>query len=377
MRLHNILKIDFDRNRIYGLDILRALAILFVVIGHGSHYLPTEALQTFSNFIALDGVSIFFVLSGYLIGGILIKILENTPPTMRTLIHFWERRWFRTLPNYYFILLLLIILNTVFKDKMGHPFEGGFPVYKYYFLFLQNFSTPHPVFFQEAWSLCIEEWFYLLIPPMIFFCVGVLRFTPKRSVLLIALTVIVFVTCFRYFRFTTSPNSILEWEGYYRKQVITRLDSIMFGLIGAFFSVYYKDLWTRHKKAFFIAGVLLLFAQNYFPEFFLMTSPGYLCIFSFTITSIGTILLIPFLSEYKNGDGVVYKALTYISLISYSMYLINLTLVQLYLVNFIDKYVTHTGFVLYVSYWAFTVIGSILLYKYLEKPLMDLRNRLK
>lgn len=377
MKLFNLLKIDFDRKRTYGLDILRALAILFVVIGHGSHYLPSESLQNISNFFVFDGVSIFFVLSGYLIGGVLIKNFDNKLPTIRTLFNFWGRRWFRTLPNYYFILILLVLLNFIFHEKMGHPFEGGFKIIIKYFFFAQNFNTPHPTFFNEAWSLCIEEWFYLLIPSLIFVCAGLLHFKTKNSILLVAISVIIFVTCFRYFRYLNFPNSIIEWDLNYRKQVLTRLDSLMFGLIGAYFSFYYKRIWTKYKRTLFVVGILILCIQKYSTYFIYLNFPIYQCVFLFTITSIGTILLIPFLSEYKRGDGRVYTTFTYISLISYSMYLLNLTPVQLYPVNFINKYVTHIPLILYLSYLMFTIIGSILLYKYFEKPMMDLRDKLK
>lgn len=234
MKLCHILKIDFDSNRTYGLDILRALAILFVVIGHGSHYLPSKFLQDISNSFVFDGVSIFFILSGYLIGGILIKNLESKPATLKTLFNFWKRRWFRTLPNYYFILVLLIVLNYVFHLQMKSPWNFDFGITKY-FCFLQNFNVPHPFFFDEAWSLCVEEWFYLLVPSFIFICVGIFHVKTKKSILLVAITAIIFTTCFRYFRYINFPHSISEWDLNYRKQVITRLDSLMFGVIGAFF----------------------------------------------------------------------------------------------------------------------------------------------
>ena len=114
----NIFKINFDTKRIYGLDILRAVAILMVVTGHGSSMLST-AIEKITFNIIPDGVSIFFVLSGFLIGGILIKVLETKEASVKTLLDFWMRRWLRTLPLYYFILLLLIILSYFFIDNFN------------------------------------------------------------------------------------------------------------------------------------------------------------------------------------------------------------------------------------------------------------------
>ncbi len=83
--MKNFLKIDLNPKRIYGLDILRALAILFVVVGHGKYLLPQE-LRFYSKILALDGVSIFFVLSGFLIGGILIRLFEENHINKKLLV---------------------------------------------------------------------------------------------------------------------------------------------------------------------------------------------------------------------------------------------------------------------------------------------------
>ena len=87
----------------------------FCCIGARQQYTAT-AYADFINHISIDGVSIFFVLSGFLIGGILIKVLETEPATFKTLFNFWIRRWFRTLPNYLFILLILIFFYGAFRS---------------------------------------------------------------------------------------------------------------------------------------------------------------------------------------------------------------------------------------------------------------------
>ncbi|MEI7616870.1 MAG: acyltransferase [Actinomycetota bacterium] len=147
------------KNRILGLDILRAVAILLVIYGHGALFVPQKFIPYYKlPFPAIDGVSIFFVLSGYLIGKILFKIIQNSELKPKDLLNFWIRRWFRTLPNYFLILGILLAIPLLKSGIIAHDFNWK------YLLFLQNFSGPHPNFFPEAWSLCIEEWFYLLFP---------------------------------------------------------------------------------------------------------------------------------------------------------------------------------------------------------------------
>src|SRR3954452_6127505 len=90
--------------RVYGLDILRAMAILLVVFGHSAVYFGYDAY----HWPRLgDGVSLFFVLSGYLIGRILFKTIEKGFD-FKDLVGFWFRRWMRTLPVYFFITTILM-----------------------------------------------------------------------------------------------------------------------------------------------------------------------------------------------------------------------------------------------------------------------------
>ena len=87
----NIFKIEIDHNRVFGLDILRALAIMFVVLAHGSFLLPKK-LAFISSLFMFDGVSIFFVLSGFLIGGILIKLIQENGVKIAVLKNFYNRQ---------------------------------------------------------------------------------------------------------------------------------------------------------------------------------------------------------------------------------------------------------------------------------------------
>lgn len=376
MQLKNPFKIEFDPHRIFGLDILRAFAILFVVVGHGLFLLPEKTARFVGTHFVLDGVSIFFVLSGFLIGLILIKILDKNKPSVPLLFNFWIRRWFRTLPNYFLVLGLLCLLSFFFKTG----FDGG--EIKYYLVFLQNFKSPNPAFFSEAWSLCVEEWFYLLIPIAIFTAIRVFRLPVKTAILLIAVSLLAVsfgIRIYRYTHLTVYTNAV--WDSIFRKQVITRLDSIMFGVIGACISFYFTSFWTRYRNLFFIAGLLLLLSELIPVNFHLMGKELYMCVFSFTHTSIGTLFLLPFLSQLKGSKGFFYKAFTVISLISYSMYLVNYSLIKQIIMKQVFGYetVTGTGDIILSNliYYSLSVLIPILIFNYFERPAMNLRERFK
>jgi peptidoglycan/LPS O-acetylase OafA/YrhL len=256
-----LLTIAIDKKRIFGLDIIRALAIFFVVLGHGAHLLQAK-LKAFIFLLPFpDGVTVFFVLSGFLIGGILIKVLENEQASFKTLFIFWTRRWLRTLPAYFLILILLISLSIIFVK--------GFSFFKVanYFIFSQNFNTPHPQFFIEAWSLAVEEWFYLLIPSIIFILTGLFKVKPQKAVLATVVSVITATIIFRYYRYLTIPVTSEEIFGaIFRGQVVTRLDTLMFGVAGAYFYYYYPLSWIKYKNQTFVLGITVIILTGIIPQ---------------------------------------------------------------------------------------------------------------
>ncbi|HKK11365.1 MAG TPA: acyltransferase, partial [Flavobacteriaceae bacterium] len=151
--------------RVFGLDALRATAISLVVASHCSYMFSESTdspiLMAIRSLGAI-GVDLFFVLSGYLIGGILLNQVEKNRTNFRDLFWFWKRRWFRTLPNYYLILLINITIVLIAGENLPNKLLLYFP-------FLQNFLGSHPDFFTEAWSLSIEEYSYLILPLSLYF----------------------------------------------------------------------------------------------------------------------------------------------------------------------------------------------------------------
>lgn len=370
--MENIFRIKIDENRVFGLDILRAIAILFVVIEHGTVLLPKELIAVSELFI-FDGVSVFFVLSGFLIGGILIKIFEaNDEINFKLVKEFWIRRWFRTLPNYYLVLFILTVLNYFFVND--------FELWKVkrYIFFAQNLNNAHPAFFGEAWSLSIEEWFYIIIPLLIVFFLKVFKIKSKEAVITVAVIIILSITVFRFYRhLNIEVLRYKDWDLLFRKQVFTRLDSIMYGVMGAYIHFYHIKKWIRFKKIFLVTGItMFLFGKYYSPDI----NGTYFKVFYFSFISLATLFTVPFLSSLTSGKGLFYKSISYISLISYSMYLLNLNVIQFWILDKIEWTVFSESIYLisitkYFIYWFLVITLSILLYKYFEIPMMKLRDK--
>jgi len=377
------MKTAASENRIYGLDILRALAILVVVYSHGNFLIAPFITWKWHNMLLSDAVSVFFVLSGFLIGGILIRVINKTDFKTSDLLNFWVRRWFRTLPNYFFILFLLVGLS--FYDAYPRMYRPpSWVLYKYLFFF-QNFSSPHPDFFPEAWSLSVEEWFYFLIPLLLFFSIKLKRFTKQKVLLFWIVTIITGITALRIYRaWHPAYNDWLSWDYQIRKEVITRLDSLMYGCLGAYLFYYHKSAFFRNKTIFFWIGIVLLYLPGFLfcaipPGTWNMTFTSY---FYLTMGSLGTLAILPKLASVRSGSGPVYKAINFISAISYSMYLINMSVVQFHIIPRTIRAlgIAYEGklviFTFYGLYWILTIGCSWMLYRFFEKPMTDLRDRI-
>lgn len=369
--------IDLPQNRNYGLDVLRAVAIMFVLNVHSAQYFKAYPLLYKSLLLLnLDGVSLFFVLSGYLIGRILIHSIESGETSPQDLFYFWKRRWFRTLPNYFLILTILLFLGLANQGFPGHTSIAP------YFFFLANFKSPMPDYlFPESWSLSIEEWFYIFSPICLLLLCRIDRLKNKRSILLLIIVTIILITAFRYYRRVHWPSlGYDDIDANFRKQVVTRLDGIMYGFIGAYLNRYHQVAWKCARKQLFVLGLVLLYSP-YLQYLFGAFGVTYTSVFSFSVQSIGFLCLFPLITGVISGNGFFYKTISTISIISYSLYLINYSLVKGYIIPFLDRFIItrleqfNLNVLNYFLFWIISFIIAMLLYKYYEKPFMNLRNR--
>ena len=158
-----------NNNRLPELDGLRALAILLVLL---SHHLGSVPIASFRYVIEMGwvGVDLFFVLSGFLIGGIL---LDQRPATNYYRV-FYLRRFFRIVPLYALLVIpgLLVLGFGLQSHFAGHSLAHQSPYGMWLCaLFLQNFGSIFafgvPLYLSPTWSVAVEEQFYLLLPPLV------------------------------------------------------------------------------------------------------------------------------------------------------------------------------------------------------------------
>lgn len=363
--------------RVFGLDLLRAAAIMMVICAHGFVVLYPhfgEALGFFGHG-GFYGVELFFVLSGFLIGQILIRQGLGLGRA-GAVAFFYVRRWFRTLPLFFLFLLINILFERFFRAHpvgLGEALSHGF--------FLRNLTGFHMTFFPESWSLAIEEWFYLLFPAALW--LGLKIFRRFDAVFLSA--AFSFLAFSTVARLLAAPEPSAIWSEEMRMVVIYRFDALMIGMVGAWLSIRFPLAWRRSAFLAACAGLLLLLGmyatlwkiehgQLAFGDdsYFART-------FRFTLVSIGFALLLPWASAWKlAGENFASTAVRRIALWSYGLYLAHLPVFLL---------VTRAGFgaetplSLGRALFSFglqiggAIFLSAVLYRFFEAPCTRLREK--
>jgi len=372
------MKINYEK-RIFGLDIMRAVAIILVVCSHAVWVFPQtkNVLTDLMSLAGVIGVEIFFVLSGFLIGRIIYNFFVSSEFTRKDITYFWVRRWFRTLPNYYLILmfnvLLAVFLGTTMPDNLWQ-----------YFFFMQNFSWEMPLFFGESWSLPIEEFAYI-IGPLLLYLVLFLKLNINKSCLFLMITSLIVMFFFitkMFYNLNNPETDMMFWNVNLKAVSIYRIDAIYYGVLAAYVSLVKPKSWMRFRLVFLIIGGLLFLGLNFIiptQRIFIETHPFFWNVLYLPINSIAIAFTLPLLSQIKSAPKLVVVPITIISVISYSMYLIHYSVVMQLMKHFFPtEGLSSSNLMIYLLiYISLTLIGSCALYTFFERPMTNLRDSAK
>lgn len=355
--------------RFFGLDIIRSVAIIMVLVAHGRHFFTPYVSEKIHGFyiFSLFGVNLFFVLSGFLIGQIVIRdVLPGSFGSLRT---FYIRRWFRTLPLYFLILIILVL-----RDNFGT--FGSWHIY--HFIFLQNFITSEILFFDVAWTLSIEEWFYILSPLLfLLFLPGKYKREDIIKITLIGIMVILAIRVVLVYLYNPKLDPAII------KFIPLRFDALLIGVLLACVKIHYNAIYLvlSKKHIFIISNIVLIFITIYCMYLIinnLMQESIFMKTFNLLFTSILMALNIPFMENNSfikdtlGGNKYLFPLFTKISIYSYSIYLIHNEILKFFM-----KYSFDIKTAIFYLMLALAVIYSVsgLLYRYYEKPIMDLREK--
>ena len=365
-----------NKTRVFGLDLMRAIAIVMVLSGHCLWVFPESKRFLYQLFVLFGffGVEIFFVLSGFLIGKILYQLYLKDDFSITTVFYFLKRRWFRTLPNYF----LILILNIVIATTVGYSVTS---LWRYFF-FLQNFKVTMLPFFPESWSLSVEEFAYIILP--FFLLVFAILFKPKNKPHFFLLTIISLILIFFcnkiYYQNTTTNITIDQWNISLKSVVLYRLDSIFIGVFCSWVYFNCNSFWQKSKSVLFVLGTLFfafLFVGIGHFGLFIETHPILWNVFYLPFVSVAVACFLPFLSEWKEEKSMLYKPVTFISIISYSIYLLHYSIVLQLMKDYIPLNSQNQPllYAFVMVYIVITFILSYLFYRFYEKPMMNLRDK--
>jgi len=363
-----------------------------VVIFHSFPILkPLSSIPTFGTsihkFLSLSepfgllGVELFFVLSGFLIGTILLKRFMATEKYgFSDIRNFLIRRWFRTLPNYWLVLIANIILYSWLNPGFFTLNHVG------YFFFVQNFSSPSIPFFPESWSLAIEEWFYLSLPLVVYILYAAFRKPGKQKIILFTFTCYALIPLLCRLLSGTQATDPLYFDSSIRKIVVYRLDAISYGFLMAYLPLFHKEKVSKLKKTLLtisVSGIIVLTAIHFagiYPsfDFYRKFASFRLFINSFLLTLIPAFfsLCLPYAMEFrKMKNKLGREGIIFISKISYSIYLVHFSLIYVPFWEY-RTFTVYNCIPYFILYLSVVVFLSFLIYRFFEYPIMNLRKRI-
>ena len=356
---------------------MRFTAIIFVLINHAIWNFPDAEGPVFfvMKNLGFLGVELFFVLSGFLIGRILFKIFTSKDFSGANLRYFLIRRWFRTLPAYF----LALIINVLIVIWVGRELPETLWLY---FGFLQNTHFAMDLFFTESWSLPVEEFAYVLGPLLLYLTMFLkTKMSKTKQFLIITLGIIAIFTITKsIYNLSAETFSMHQWNKEVKAVVIYRIDAIYYGVLAAILSLVKPEFWDRRASLLLKIGAAFFFTLQF--VFQTVDSESYvfqsiLNVMYLPIISISIALGLPFLSKMKTTKSFILKPITVISMISYSMYLLHYSIVlqvmRLFVV--IEEMSMIEKWLLSFSYMVITTVLAYFLYRFYEKPMMDIRDR--
>jgi peptidoglycan/LPS O-acetylase OafA/YrhL len=321
------------------LDVLRGVAVLLVIVAHYAHVMRSDVpiLATFGR-----GVDLFFVLSGFLISGLLFAEYKSTRDL--SLKRFWIRRGFKIYPAFYvfFIVTTVFVLAERFPIKL---FIGEI-------FFLQSY-LPH--IFIHTWSLAVEEHFYFALPLLLLLLIRLSpkRENPFRALPLISIVFSIGCLCLRII--ATSHGNEFGIATHHRA------DALFAGVALGYYQHFDIDSFRQSRRLWvLIVGLLITLALLVMPLFLQFTFAyiGFSCIVAWAVNQ----------PQRPSPRGTAF-AFAFIGRHSYSIYLWHVVAVY-WLMAVPPKWFR------FPAYACTAIILGIVMSKLVEFPTLKLRDKL-
>lgn len=354
-----------------GLALLRAIAVLWIMLYHVTSYGPVlPGLVEFGYM----GVDLFFVLSGFLIGEQLLRpYAHGARPAWR---QFYLRRALRVLPAYLAVVALYFTVPSVRESPEIQPLWQ-------FLTFTQNFFADyhHARALSHAWSLCIEEHFYLVLPPIVWLLA---KKPSARWIAVVAAALLIGGMLLRHWlwQHQVAPFlSVRDGQGNFFERYIeqiynpsyTRLDGLLAGVMLALVKIFRPAWWSwaLNRKPWFLASGAIGIGAT-----MMMPAPAYIsAVFGFPLLSASmTAIVISSASPQHWSGRMRIPGVAPIAAMAFSLYLTNKSIYHLVSVNFGDALDESNLLSLCVYLGAALAAGGVL-YITVERPGLRLRER--
>ncbi|GEM_PF-1690329 len=321
--------------------------------------------DTFRLLKGILGVEMFFVISGFLIAGILLRNKDRGIPVSR----FYQRRFWKIFPSYF---ILVVVSLAIFAWQAQEPFEDTMATAFRYLFFVQNYFPSNP-FLEHTWTLAVMEQFYFFCPLVIAAVYFFVKSAEERRAALIGLCLLLLIVgpVIRLY-YLSSGETLLNWPFQSPAPYSTtfyHIDALAFGCLLALLEPY----WTQWKKnIWWGCGLWTIGAGLYFYLFFILDWSYYWGTwYLYTLGYVATGLLI--LAAYHGVSLLArFKFLQWVGRHSYGIYLWHYILMIFW----------KTGLgkvpliILIFSYLLATLLLGVLSTKTIERYFLSLREKL-
>lgn len=359
--------------KLYGLDHLRAFAIILVFFFH--YYIVSggqpEWLPKVASF-GWTGVDLFFVLSGFLISSQLFLQIKNGQ--LISFKVFFLKRFFRIVPAFLATVAIYFCV-PYFREKEALPSIWRFLTFTQNLdLDLQHYGT-----FSHCWSLCVEEHFYLFLP-IILILLQKLKLFSKSIWLLIALFLFGFAIRYYSFNYLYIPKSNEEngwmyWYKFIYYPTYNRLDGLLVGVSIAGIYQFLPNLWgklSRYGNQFILLSLCILTIAYFLCEDLLTFK---VAVFGFPLIALGFgFMVIGAISETSFLYKINSKITSFIASLSFAIYLTHKGIIHS-THQLLKDFEIENNVMLLICIIT-SVLGAYILHLTIEKPFMKMRNKI-
>jgi peptidoglycan/LPS O-acetylase OafA/YrhL len=363
------------KNRSTGLDTLRAAAILLVFMYHYMVFVSREPTFGWLSVVGWVGVDLFFVLSGYLIANQLFAGADKGQTL--SLRAFYARRALRTWPAFWVVVAAYFLLPSVMGGKEPPPLWR-------FLTFTQNWQLEPGTAFSHAWSLCIEEQFYLVLP-LAYLIATRVRLGRFAAWTFMGALIALGVGARFYFwnRYGLESSGLIgRYHPYVYYATLCRFDEFIPGVAVAYIRHFHPQTWQRITLRGQTILAIALFATitivTLAHSFYYIDGYGYgffLTVFGYSLIAMAfALLVVAALSPSSFLYRMHVPGAYHLALWSYSIYLTHKAIGHILFNAFKPLAISSSLLLLVIS--VVSVLVGALLYWIVESPFMKLRDRL-